>query len=320
MNNKTKAIIYVITGFLIVLTVLIYINYSKNNNLSKNLDKVVKKVENISLPEPISGPNREESAGNLSSSVIIELTNQERISDGESVLTENTLLDNAAERKINDMFQNQYFEHVSPVNGVDVSSFVLEENYQYAYVGENLAMGDFVSEKEMVQAWMDSPGHRENILGSHYTEIGVAVEKGIFQGRNTWIGVQVFAKTAPNCSVPNKSLLEQIEKLENNYKQIDDYNAQISNLQIESSKLISDGNNKINEGNKINSSDTGDRALAETYWNEGDKLYNEGVDKNNQANELINTVNKLLEDYPNLQEKIDNYNQQIDNYNQCISV
>jgi len=45
--------------------------------------------------------------------------------------------------------------------------------------------------------------------------------------------------------------LEQIEKLENNYKQIDDYNAQISNLQIESSKLISDGNNKINEGNKM---------------------------------------------------------------------
>jgi uncharacterized protein YkwD len=47
-------------------------------------------------------------------------------------------------------------------------------NYEYVVVGENLAEGDFTSDADLVKGWMDSPGHRANILNTKYEEIGIA--------------------------------------------------------------------------------------------------------------------------------------------------
>lgn len=319
MNKKIKIFLYIFAAILVIGVLIIYVFYFKNNKMIKNVEQIIKKIDNISLPEPLSGPYRNISAENLDSKLIIKLTNQERINHSEKPLTENKLLNDAAHKKLTDMFENQYFEHVSPINNVDISTFVINEKYNYAYVGENLALGDFANEEEMVTAWMNSPGHRENILNSKYTQIGVAVKKGKFENRETWIGVQVFARLAPNCIMPDQSLLKEIEELENDYKKIEEYNAQINQLQKESSQLITEGNDKIAQGNKIYS-DTKDKEEATKYWTAGESLYDEGVAMNKEANEIINIVNKLLEKYNNLKIIIDDYNNQIDTYNRCINI
>lgn len=319
MSKTTKVILIIVLIILIVGGLIFFwLKFNSKIQLPGNFLSQLKTLDNISLPQPLSGPKREESAQNLIKEKIIKLTNQERNEYAKEPLSENNRLDQAAERKLDDMFENQYFEHVSPVNQEDISSYVLREEYQYSYVGENLALGDFQNEEEMLAAWMASFGHRENILSSNYTQIGVAVKKGDFQSRNTWLAVQVFADPAPSCTLPDQSILNTIKSLENEYQKINEYNSQIKSLQAESLKLIDEGNNKIKQGNQIYS-ETKNKSQAEEYWNEGEELYNLGVDKNNQASELINMINELTKDYKTVENLISEYNSQIENYNQCIS-
>jgi len=61
-----------------------------------------------------------------------------------------------------------------------------------------------------VDAWMNSPGHRANILDSHYTQIGVAVREGTFEGQETWLAVQVFGRPASDCPAPDANLENSI--------------------------------------------------------------------------------------------------------------
>ena len=65
------------------------------------------------------------------------------------------------------------FEHTSP-SGVDPGKLVQSYGYDYIVAGENLILGNFSSEKEVVQDWMNSPGHRANILNGSYKRTGVA--------------------------------------------------------------------------------------------------------------------------------------------------
>jgi uncharacterized protein YkwD len=157
---------------------------------------------------------------------IIYFTNQERQKDGKSLLKENAVLDQAATAKINHMFDNQYFEHVAPVTKEDVVYWVGQVGYAYITVGENLAMGNFKSEEEMVIAWMNSPGHRANILKTSYEEIGVAVGRGKFKGNTVWMGVQVFAVPSSACPAVDQNLLSTITIAESLMKNLEkDLNA-----------------------------------------------------------------------------------------------
>jgi len=83
-------------------------------------------------------------------------------------------------------------------------------------VGENLALGDFGSDQGVVIAWMNSPGHRANILNAHYKEIGVAVGKGMYDGNETWLAVQSFGTPLSACPAIDYALKSQID--ENNIK------------------------------------------------------------------------------------------------------
>ena len=60
--------------------------------------------------------------------------------------------------------------------------FIEQEGYQYIYAGENLAV-DFSESSEVIEAWFDSPSHRENLLSHNYSEIGFAVINGELKGR-----------------------------------------------------------------------------------------------------------------------------------------
>ncbi len=125
----------------------------------------------------------------VSSQFVIALTNQERQSQGLPVLAENQILDKAACEKANDMIQNKYFAHDSPT-GVDPWHWFAQAGYQYSRAGENLAI-DFYQSQDVVNAWMNSPSHRANLMGT-YQDIGICVAQGNIEGYDSTIVVQLF--------------------------------------------------------------------------------------------------------------------------------
>jgi len=140
---------------------------------------------------------------NISKTNLISLVNQSRELAGVDVLTENEQLDQAAYLKAQNMIQEQYFNHTSP-SGVNPWYWFSKAGYDYKYAGENLAIGFFDS-REVYDAWLNSPSHRENLLNPAYKEIGMAVMDG-FGNNNTTIVVQLFG-TPKTSSVLTKNSL-----------------------------------------------------------------------------------------------------------------
>jgi len=136
---------------------------------------------------------------------VLLYTNIERKNNTVPTLRRNILLDTVAERRAKDMFTKQYFEHISPTGG-SASLEADDLGYEYIVIGENIALGNFGDDKGLVDAWMASPGHRENIVNERFTEIGIATVKGVYEGRDTWIGVQIFARPLTLCTKVDENL------------------------------------------------------------------------------------------------------------------
>lgn len=141
---------------------------------------------------------------------VVAQTNKQRSLESLRELTNSEKLNAAAKLKLDDMFKRQYFEHQSP-NGDGPADLATKANYSFVMVGENLALGNFVDDSALVDAWMASPGHRENIMRVGYTEIGVAVGQGVFEGKKTWLAVQEFGTPSSVCPSPDQALSRQIE-------------------------------------------------------------------------------------------------------------
>ena len=105
-------------------------------------------------------------------SVVAEM-NRERAAYGLGPLHLEPRLSLAAEDRVADMMRKGYFDHVSP-DGVQPFSWVRKRGYRYRIVGENLALG-YRGPQSVVTGWMNSPGHRENILQRAFDEVGIAV-------------------------------------------------------------------------------------------------------------------------------------------------
>ena len=130
---------------------------------------------------------------------VVRLTNNERITHGLSTLNYSETLADAARRKADNMFTEDYWAHNSP-SGISPWHWFAEAGYSYLHAGENLAK-DFGNTDQMMNAWMNSPTHRDNIINNKYTEIGIAVVPGTLQGHETVLVVQLFG--APSVgSVP----------------------------------------------------------------------------------------------------------------------
>lgn len=173
------------------------------------------KPKTISTPPPlkISKPAGTTNT-TLSVSGVVAFTNSFRTANGVNPLAQNTALNVAAGMKLNDMFDHQYFDHVSP-SGITPSFWVEQSGYEYKATGENLALGFFSDDKDLVEAWMASPGHKANILNPAFEEIGVAVGKGMFDGKEQWLAVQVFGDPLPQCTSPNNTTKAEITTLQN---------------------------------------------------------------------------------------------------------
>jgi hypothetical protein len=126
--------------------------------------------------------------------VIVTETNDERSESKLRPLLRSQTLDEAAQLKADDMAKNSYFSHDSP-EGVTPWHWFDEVAYNYVYAGENLAV-HFTDSSEVVQAWMDSPTHRANIMNGNYQEIGIGTAKGKYEGFDTVFVVQLFGTQA----------------------------------------------------------------------------------------------------------------------------
>ncbi len=273
--------------------VLSYISINvKNIDTSKLKDSIVLTKEKIlNGNDSVNTPgglkvesNLVFSANSVKMSVkeVIDITNKNRSTNGNlSPLKENSKLDSSAQKKLEDMLNLQYFEHVSP-SGVGVSDLAKASSYEYIIIGENLALGNFKDSKALVDAWMASPGHRANILNGKYTEIGVAVGHGIYQGRDTWLAVQHFGSPKNSCPSIDEVVRGSIKILENNIKNMD------SDLATRKQRIDS---GVVYEG----------------------KTPNEQI---SEYNSLVVTYNNLIKQ---LKEKIDSYNSSVKAFNSCLS-
>ena len=208
-------------------------------------------------PPPLLAYKKSVSVTLLQSKIISE-TNLQRQENGNlPALTENSLLDATAAAKASDMFLNQYFEHISP-SGVGPGDLAQKYGYNYIVEGENLILGNFSSEKEVLQDWMNSPGHRANILNVRYTEMGAAIVKGIYKGETVWIGVQEFGLPLSACAEPNADTKKQIDtdntQLTSLSSQIDEAKKQIDATDSSSpsySQMVDDYNQLVNQYNSL---------------------------------------------------------------------
>ncbi len=115
---------------------------------------------------------------------VLRLVNVERANYGLAPLTMHAKASEVAKIKAVDMYENRYFDHTSPTYG---TPFEMLKSFGISYkaAAENIAQG-FTSPAAVVRGWMNSDGHRKNILNSKYTQIGIGYEsKG-----NNW--VQLF--------------------------------------------------------------------------------------------------------------------------------
>ena len=168
------------------------------------------RVEALSfLPDPLRLLRDVEASRGLTPEGILEWSNAARGRVGLPPLVLDAQLTQAAVEKTEDMYSRGYFEHVSPI-GVSPSDLVKKSGYQQIMSGENLALGNFRDDEHVVQAWMDSPGHRANILRKGFTEIGIATASGEFEGQKVWIAVQTFGTPTRLCPEPDEVLSESL--------------------------------------------------------------------------------------------------------------
>ncbi|QAA32595.1 CAP domain-containing protein [Clostridium manihotivorum] len=113
---------------------------------------------------------------------ILKYTNEERQKNGLKPLTINSTAFKYARSKSEEMIRLNYFDHKSPVNGY-ITDIANKNSWRYSNIGENIytmsfsgqRVEDVASGQKIVQSWMNSPGHRANILNGNYTQIGIGV-------------------------------------------------------------------------------------------------------------------------------------------------
>ena len=214
---------------------------------------------------------------------IVLATNYQRVENGILRFSTNGKLDAIARLRLDDMFDKNYFAHESPT-GRSASDDAELVGYEYVVIGENIALGDFENDEVLVEAWMNSPGHRANILNSRFTEIGIAVFKGDYQDKQTWIAVQIFAKPISDCPSVSSQMKNEIEK---EIEAINLIKAELEVLLIEIKKL--------EENPRRNNED-----------------YIKKIEEYNSMVQEINSKNYFV------QELIGQYNEQIRAFNICI--
>ncbi|EQK27164.1 hypothetical protein QW1_2662 [Clostridioides difficile P73] len=150
-----------------------------NNNSGSTNKPESNKPEDNNNSDSTNKPDDNNNSGSTSESFsayqkeVVDLVNIERAKAGLNPLTLDSSISNVATKKSQDMIDNNYFSHNSPTYG---SPFDMLKKFGISYktAGENIAMGQ-KTPKEVVNAWMNSEGHRKNIMNPNFSKIGVGV-------------------------------------------------------------------------------------------------------------------------------------------------
>lgn len=171
-HEKNGNIPYILQGeFILILVFFVgFLFYFNQNNFN-----IIKKLKLTATVYP---------------AVLADLANQDRGINGFSKLAWSPILEEAAKLKAEDMLKNSYFAHTSP-SGITPWHWLRKVKYNFIYAGENLAV-DFTESQNVENAWINSPKHKENIMNSNFTQIGIATADGIFEGKNTTFVVEFF--------------------------------------------------------------------------------------------------------------------------------
>jgi hypothetical protein len=121
---------------------------------------------------------------------LLNFTNEKRVENGLEKVSLSEQLSVAAQNKAADMFADNYWAHNAP-DGTTPWEFIKGAGYNYVYAGENLAKG-FKNSDDVVDAWIASPTHRENLLSPKFNEVGFAIKSGNLNGEETILVVQEF--------------------------------------------------------------------------------------------------------------------------------
>jgi uncharacterized protein YkwD len=235
---------------------------------------------------------------------IIMLTNDARALNGLQALRTNLLLNAIAESRAKDMLEKQYFAHVSPA-GQQASDIAQSVGYHYKIIAENIGRGNFYTNQKIVDGWMQSPGHRRNILSPEVEEIGAAVLKGRMNSMETYISVQIFGRQSPPvsqhiCVAPSKSLLNDIELKRAEIESLSD--------QLHRMKQELDAENESIETDR-----------RDTYG-DSQKIYSLNV-KINAHNEKSRWYNRVAADAKAksvvMESMVNEYNRMLQVYNDC---
>ena len=127
---------------------------------------------------------------NILPGVLVAETNDSRVGAKLAGLQANPLLEEAARLKAEDMAAKGYFAHTSP-EGLTPWYWLEKVGYPFSYAGENLAV-NFSDSKDVVNAWLNSPEHRANMLNNNFTQIGIAAAEGNYEGHSAVFVVQFF--------------------------------------------------------------------------------------------------------------------------------
>ncbi|MDI6741201.1 MAG: CAP domain-containing protein [Smithella sp.] len=232
---------------------------------------------------------------------VIELTNKERVNYGLTYLEENHLLNIIAASRAQDMLEKQYFAHVSPI-GEQASDIARTVGYAYKIIAENIGSGDFLTNQKIVDGWMQSPGHRNNILSTEVREIGAAVARGKMHGRDTFVTVQIFGLPSPPvkqkvCVAPSEKHLHDIEVKKAEIESLQSQIVRLKNeLEAEQESIERDRKYIYNDAEKA-------RNLNESInvFNEKSRWYNrlvgEAKAKAVVAESMVNEYNRVLQTY-----------------------
>jgi uncharacterized protein YkwD len=174
-SNNHRARLLHLQPLLLLVTILLVINFL-TPKISHQYPAVLGVTANISVDD------------------LVRMTNEKRAAAGLLPLHLNPNLSAAAGQKAHYMFEKNFWAHNAP-DGTTPWVFIKSSGYQYVYAGENLARG-FNTASDAMDAWMASPGHRENILSPNYNDVGFAVSTGSLTGEDTILIVEMFGSKA----------------------------------------------------------------------------------------------------------------------------
>ncbi|PKN53483.1 MAG: hypothetical protein CVU55_02350 [Deltaproteobacteria bacterium HGW-Deltaproteobacteria-13] len=292
-------ILLAIVVFMVVMTNMpgIFDFLKKGNN---NAADILRKVES-SGHSILPSVSREV----LTREAVITLTNNARALNGLPPLKENQFLNAIAETRAQDMLDKQYFAHVSPT-GQQASDIAQEVGYHYKVIAENIGSGNFYTNQKIVDGWMQSPGHRANILSTEVEDIGAAVLKGKFKDADTYITVQIFGlQSLPVshniCVAPSKNLHDDIDLKKAEIEALQDQLKRLKNeLDAEKESIDTDQRYTYGDPQKIQKLN-----VRINTFNEKSRWYNrvaaDAKAKSTVAESMVNEYNRMLQTYNDCQ-------------------